>query len=208
MLKFKRSLAILMSGLSLQPLPSIVLSQLNHDDYQILDHYDATQKYFIETTKNELQHYKKINQDLIYLKEIKDLFGNNLYYLQFAKTGVIILKDYYETIVLDSFFEEKNFEQEIIYIPIIGLAYQKDEQYYSLESNELINDTDKFLEMKEGYLENLTENLVENKEIRDSFLTSNFSKQISNFSFGSKIPGSSLTPKDRKSFSFVEIAHS
>jgi len=187
MLKLKKLLATLAVGLALQPIPSILANIKS--EKTIMDFIDSKQ-YFIKTSKNELKHFTNTDQEFLYLKEIKDLYGNDLYYIQFSKKASIITVDYYETDILDIRIDQKVFDQEIIYVPVWGLHYKKDGNLYAINNHKLLSNMEEMIETKETYLNGLEKNKLENKKIRDSFLNgTEEKKQISNFSANSTADG-------------------
>lgn len=137
----------------------------NITDNNILD-----ESYFINSTAQEIKNFKNKDQSFSFIKKIKDIFDNDLYYLQYQETSAIVNINNYETLeISNNLYDEEKFDKEIAYIPSVGLTYKQDKQLYSIEKNLVMQEEilSNILSMKHNYNYFLESNKIENKKTRD-----------------------------------------
>lgn len=76
----------------------------NKNLIQVSELQKFDEKFFIESTKREIQYFSNIIEQFVYSKKIKDIFGNNLFFMQFQNYYAIVSLDNFESLEISKNF--------------------------------------------------------------------------------------------------------
>ena len=140
----------------------------NNINEEVLDY----ENYFINSTAQEIKKFKNKNQSFNFIKKIKDIFNNELYFIQYEESSVIISINNYETLEISNIvYDQEKFNNEVVYIPTVGLTYKNNNKLYAIDNNVIIADEmlNSILLMKNNYNYFLENNKNANKIMRNNY---------------------------------------
>ncbi|VEU59361.1 putative cysteine peptidase [Mesomycoplasma neurolyticum] len=159
---------------------SVIAPNGVNDSYVIQQKLEEAKKidFFIKSISLEIKELTGKIPKFLFLKEIKDLYENKVFFIQYDEYYATILETNSETLKIEKgSIEKENFNKNLIYIPIIGLGYENKGIYSSIDNQNINNDFINLLfSKKDEYNKKIKESISQNIQLKNDLINKNNNK--------------------------------